>query len=139
MREFLRVVGAFSIVMIIFFLTTISLKHFAPFSPAPPCPQGDAVELKPPFRKFGRGFAQVAVVPSLENLSDSLVNPARSKLLVCENNHALGPPHSLHAAIDAQGKGRFSHWAGMGFIFSASDNSDPNTNHRHYRAVLDQK
>ena len=26
------------------------------------------------------------------------------------------------------GKGRFVHWVGHGFIFSASDNSDPNTN-----------
>jgi hypothetical protein len=139
MREFLRVVAAFSIVMIVFFVTTISLKYFAPFSPQAPCPKGDATELKPPFWKFGTGFAHVAAAPSLEDLSDSPVNPARSKLLVCENDHVLGPPHSLHAEIDAQGKGRFSHWAGTGFVFSASDNSDPNTNYRHYRAVLANK
>jgi hypothetical protein len=139
MREFLRVVGAFSIVMMVFFVTAISLKYFAPFQAAPPCPQGAAMELKPPFWKFGTGFAHVAAAPSLETLSDSLANQSRSTILICENEHALGPPHSLHASIDAQGKGRFSHWTAMGFIFSASDNSDPNTNHRHYWAVLDQK
>jgi hypothetical protein len=134
MRIFLRVVGAFAIVMVFFYATLFSMDYIAPY-----CPQGETVDLKLPFQKSGDGFAYVANVPSLENRSDSSATPFRSKFLICEGSFALGPPHTVYAEIAAKGKGRFSHWTAMGFIFSASDNSDPNTNGRRYRAVLENK
>jgi len=75
------------------------------------------MELEASFPKFGKGLACVATGPSLENPSDSDIHPARSRLMVCENTHALGPSDSVHAEIDAKRKGRFSHWTAMGFIF----------------------
>ena len=134
MREFLKVLGGFAIVMVSFLGTLYLMNYFAPL-----CPNGEMVELKPPFQRPGKGFAYVAGTPSLEDRADSGSAPTRSKFLVCENEYALGPPHSVHAEIAAKGKGRFSHWTMAGFIFSASDNSDPNKNGRLYRAVLEEK
>ena len=87
MRAFLRVLGAFAVVMAIFFSTVFFLNYFSPF-----CPRGEVTELKAPFLKFGTGVAYVAAAPSLQDLSDSKAAPTRSSLLVCENNRALGPP-----------------------------------------------
>jgi hypothetical protein len=129
MRVILNAIGAFAIVLVSFFGTLFLLEYFAPS-----CPQGTAVDFKPPFQKVGSGFAYVATIPSLEDRSDSAAAPARSNFLVCENGRRLGPPHSVHAEIAAKGNGRFSHWTSS-FIFSASDNSDPNTNGRRYWAV----
>jgi len=130
MSQFLRVLGAFAILMFFFFATTFLMNYFAPL-----CPRGEGVELKPPFAKFGTGVAYSAAAPSLEQFSDTSAAPTRSNYLVCENGHALGPAHTVHAEIIAKGKGRFSHWTATGFVFSAADNSDPNTNGHNYRAV----
>jgi hypothetical protein len=129
MRVFLRGVGAFAIVVVCFFGTLFLLDYFAPL-----CPQGTVVDFKAPFQKVGSGFAYFVTVPALEDRADSAAMPTRSNHLVCENGHRLGPPHSTHADIAAKGNGRFSHWT-SGFIFSTSDNSDPNTNGRRYWAV----
>jgi hypothetical protein len=59
----------------------------------------------------------------------------RSKLLLYEDGKLLGPPHSAHVEIMAQGKGRWSHWGARSIQFSSSDNSDPRTNGRQYRIV----
>jgi hypothetical protein len=139
MREFLKVLGAFAIVLIFFYGTLFFLTDSATSSATSYCPQGETVDLKPPFQKSGNGFAYVAAVPSLESRSDSSTTPLRSKFLICEEGLALGPPHTVHAEVATKGKGRFSHWSGAGFIFSASDNSNPNINQRHYRAVLESK
>ena len=129
MGEFLRVLGAFAILMFFFFTITFLMNYFAPL-----CPR-EGVELKLPFTKFGTGVAYQAAAPSLEQFSDTSAAPTRSNYLVCENGYVLGPAHSVHAEIIAKGKGRFSHWTATGFVFSASDNSDPNTNGRNYWAV----
>jgi hypothetical protein len=130
MSQFLRVLGAFGILMFFFFTITYLMNYFAPH-----CPRGEAVELKPPFAKHGTGVAYAAAAPSLEQFSDSNDASTQSNYLVCENGYALGPAHVVHAEIAAKGKGRFSHWTATGFVFSAADNSDPNTNGRKYRAV----
>jgi hypothetical protein len=88
-----------------------------------------------PFEKFGLpGFAYVAALPKLDSAGDSPDAPTRSNLLVCENNNLLGPMHTAHAEIAKDGHGRYSHWA-SNLVFSASDNTDPNTNGRNYWAV----
>jgi hypothetical protein len=68
--------------------------------------------------------------------ADSEDDNERSRVLIYEDDKPLGPPHSPHADIGGLGMGRFSHWRGQGFVFSSSDNSDPATNGRSYRAVV---
>ncbi|WP_145998623.1 hypothetical protein [Methyloterricola oryzae] len=64
--------------------------------------------------------------------SDEDGNSTRSNLEILEDGTALGPSHSPHDEIRAQGGGRFSHWNGTVY-FSASDDSDPRKNGRAYR------
>jgi hypothetical protein len=122
---------ALGIVVASFFIALGTMNYFSP-----PCPQGRTVVLAKPFEKRN-GASYFAVEPALVGISDSNETPSRSNALVCENNRALGPAHSVHAEIAAKGGGRFSHW-NTGFIFSASDNSDPNVNGRSYWAVQPQ-
>jgi hypothetical protein len=68
--------------------------------------------------------------------ADSEKDNERSRVLIYEDDKPLGPPHSRHADIARLGMGRFSHWRGQGFVFSSSDNTDPATNGRSYRAVV---
>ncbi len=132
MRLNFPVLGGVAAVLVAFWAASLALNAFVPL-----CPQGfPAVELKGPFQKHGAdGAAYIGAAPSLQGDSDSSERPTRSRYLVCENRYALGPPHSLHTAIATKGKGRFSHWAADGFIFSASDNTDPNSNGRTYLAT----
>ena len=98
------------------------------------CPHNTtATDLARPFASVG-GFGLSAAVPQLEDASDIPDNPARSRYVVCEGSQLIGRLSSIHADIAAIGKGRFSHW-GKDFIFSASDNSNRNTNGRRYVAV----
>ena len=130
MRIFLRVGIAVEILLVSFFATIYFMDNSAPL-----CPRGEAVALKAPFQKFGTGVAYVAEAAALDSLADTNATPTRSGYLLCENGYALGPPHTIHTEIAAKGKGRFSHWTSIGFIFSTSDNSDPNSNGRSYWAV----
>lgn len=65
---------------------------------------------------------------------DSLKDPARSSLILYENDRLLGPPHAVHSSIRVDGGGRYSHWHSA-LYFSTSDGSDPNTNGRAYTAI----
>lgn len=93
----------------------------------------------PPFAKFdGEGHAYRAsseLVASLDELADTPDDGARSPILIYENNKLLGPAHSSHGDINQIGRGRFSHWRGLGIVFSPSDSTDPNTNGRRYFIV----
>lgn len=98
------------------------------------CPHNmTTTDLARPFASAG-GFGFSAPAPQLEDASDNPGNPARSRYLICEGSQIIGPAHSIHSDIASIGKGRFSHW-GKDFIFSATDNSNPNTNGRRYVAV----
>jgi hypothetical protein len=126
----ISVVGALAIVAASFFATLWGMDRMWPS-----CPAGQVTALARPYPKFAaRGFAFVKELPALAGGADSNDAPTRSKLLVCENNSLLAPMHSQHADIAKQGSGRYSHW-GNALIFSASDNSDPNTNSRSYSVV----
>jgi hypothetical protein len=126
-----RAIAALGIVAVSFLVALWAMDYFSPL-----CPQGTGTALPRPFAKFDPlGFAYVGAAPTFDGLSDSSDNSTRSTLLVCENNRRLGPMHSLHAEIAKEGLGRFSHWQGAGFIFSASDNTDPNRNGRNYWVV----
>ena len=128
-RKLLLSIGAVAIVLVSFFGTLFLMNYATPL-----CPRGATVEFQGPFPKWGLGFAYSAAVPSLENRADSPTSPARSSFFVCENGYRLGPPHTPGGDIAGKGSGRFSHWTSS-FIFSASDNSDPNTNGRRYGAA----
>lgn len=131
MRLNFPVLGGASAVIVVFWLTVFALNYFIPL-----CPLRGAIGLKAPFPKlYPSGSAYIASTPSLVGDGDTVEWPTRSPYLVCENRHPLGPAHTAHEEIGSMGKGRFSHWAIAGFVFSASDNSDPNTNGRRYLAT----
>lgn len=90
--------------------------------------------LKPPFSRIeGSTVAWLAPAESLNDLSDAPNAPERSPFMMYENDKQIGPPHSTYLAVTTVGKGQFLHWIYHGFIFSATDNSDPNTNGRVYK------
>ncbi|GJM21692.1 MAG: hypothetical protein DHS20C15_16070 [Planctomycetota bacterium] len=64
--------------------------------------------------------------------------PDDARLLLFEDGVPLGPARSLHQAIREQGAGAYSHWQG-GLYFSSSDDSDPRSNGRDYRAELHRR
>jgi hypothetical protein len=73
---------------------------------------------------------------SFAGLADNETNNERSPVLIYEDGVPIGPAHSSYADVRDLGMGRYTHWTNQGFIFSSSDNSDPNTNNRQYWAVL---
>jgi len=80
------------------------------------------------------GDAYEAALPDLASFSDGPAVPLQSSLRLYENGRLLGPAHSLHQDIRTVGAGHYSHWGSV-VIFSASDNSDPNTNGDRYTAT----
>ncbi len=98
--------------------------------------------LQPPFRADG-GHAWVSKIYSMPELleragmPDSTEAQDASRVLLLEDGRALGPAHSLHAAIRAIGCGCYSHWGDEPALhFSTSDNSDPNQNGRRYSIIV---
>jgi hypothetical protein len=113
----------------IYFAVAMYLK--SSYVPVPEPPSG-AVALRGRFEKFGTfAFAYVARAP-FEELADTISDQNRSPVILYENDRALGPAHTAHNDIGAIGRGRFSHWKGVGIVFSTSDNSNPNYNGRRY-------
>jgi hypothetical protein len=53
---------------------------------------------------------------------------------IYENNTPLGPADAPYNDVRTLGRGRYTHREG-GFAFSATDNTDPRTNGRHYWIV----
>ncbi len=99
--------------------------------------QGAVVhELKPPFFhsqgfKWGQRLApELAAEPP-----DSEKYPTGSPLLLFEGETLMGPRHAADVDVVDIGKGAYVHWADHIF-FSASDNSDPNTNGRSYSLMV---
>lgn len=91
--------------------------------------------LVPPFI-HDQGFCWRARLPAeLGWAMDSSKRPRVSPLCLWEDDRRMAPGHSLHAEIGAQGQGRHSFWVST-LYFSASDNSDPNSNGRSYSVDL---
>jgi SAM-dependent methyltransferase len=90
------------------------------------------VELQPPFTHV-KGHCWRAALPDWTALADSEAAPRRSPVFVTEGDRRLQIPHAAHWLISGKGLGRYAHW-GDGVLFAATDNSDPNTNGRTYRA-----
>jgi hypothetical protein len=65
-------------------------------------------------------------------------HPDVARVRVLENGVALGPADAIHETIRKSGGGAYSQWAfptQTAVVFSASDNTDPNTNGRRYEFV----
>jgi hypothetical protein len=97
------------------------------------------IELFPPFEMHGN--VAVSNPPAANKLRDFADDEndrfdRRSPVVIYENGKPLGPAHNSYADIRDLGMGRFSFWRHSGFVFTASDNSDPSTNGRSYSAVL---
>jgi hypothetical protein len=94
------------------------------------------------FRPFEmQGNVAISNPPTADKLRDfaddeSVKDDRRSLVVIYENGKPLGPAHNTYADIRDYGMGRFSYWRQFGFVFTASDNSDPNTNRRVYWVVL---
>jgi 2-polyprenyl-3-methyl-5-hydroxy-6-metoxy-1,4-benzoquinol methylase len=90
--------------------------------------------LSAPFQKEN-GFAWQANVNEFMSQADDMKNPYRSKLILLENGQPLWFSHTPHDDIRKQGGGLYSHWGNL-LYFSTTDNSDPNTNGRHYQIIF---
>jgi SAM-dependent methyltransferase len=86
--------------------------------------------LNGPFEKFGE-FGWLVKASQLQELSDSAQKPKASPLRLYEDGKMLTLSHCPHDAISRLGSGRYSHW-GDTIYFSATDNSNPNSNGRRY-------
>jgi hypothetical protein len=85
--------------------------------------------------KFAVASYQFRSQEPFESTADSNDNRTRSPLLLYEGTKLLGPAHSSSEDVGNIGQGRYLHWRNV-LMFSASDNSDINTNKRIYWAVL---
>ena len=99
-------------------------------------PKGAVFRLNSFLKMSKKGFGYTTIIHRMATLGDTEDQPRRSPLMLFENEKALGPAHSPQEDIEAIGLGRFSHLKQVGFLFSTSDNSDPNTNGRNYWVVL---
>jgi len=104
-------------------------------------PDGKTVfRLLRPYEKFSTStFGVIAREPaqgSLNELADSVDNITRSPVVIYEDDKPLAIAHCRHDDVGFFGWGCFSHWRGQGYVFSSSDNSDPNTNGRSYWVVI---
>jgi hypothetical protein len=103
-------------------------------TPEPPEPP-TRLSLRRPFRPGGGKQWIADLPPGFAGPSDTIEQRTCSRVRLTEDGIELGPAHAIHAAIEREGQGSYSHWNGALF-FSASDGSDPNANGRHYEASL---
>jgi hypothetical protein len=107
------------------------------FRPVGGCPRWDAVlasrhafPLPGPYeRGDGKAFAS-PVIPEI-GPGDTATQRISSRWVLLEDGMPLGMGHTLPVDVAAGGMGRYAHWEDR-FIFSASDDSDPNSNGRAY-------
>jgi hypothetical protein len=78
------------------------------------------------------GKAYRASLPQFDELADTPEQVERSPIILYENDRPLGPAHTYHQDIVDLGGGRYSHWSGLGLVFSTSDGSNPNQNWKRY-------
>jgi hypothetical protein len=128
--QVLKTVGVTAIVV-----AAIGTANAVFFRDESTCPSGVRFRLIKPYPSNGGLSYTASLPPSLRNVSDTATTPNRSTIVVCEDGMALGPPHSLHKDIAAEGKGRFSHW-NESVVFSSSEGSDPNRNQKLYLIVF---
>ncbi len=83
------------------------------------------------------GHCWIARLPEAGE-GDSVAAPLSSSLHVLENGRPLGPGHSEHQHIIAEGGGRYSHW-GDTLYFSTSDGAAPAHDGRAYHVLVQER
>ena len=73
-------------------------------------------------------------MPDLESLADNNTDNG-SPVYLLEDGKQLPLPHTIHASIVKQGRGRFSHW-GRQVCFAPLDNGDPNRKRDSFYAFI---
>jgi hypothetical protein len=136
----LNVPGTMALICAIYFPVALWLER----DDAPVArPRGQIVQTIAQIRHV-EGFGYQASTPVLIRYVDNDPDNQQSPIVLYENMTPLGPAHSTQYDVQFVGQGRYSHWGDNpksgrrinGVLFSASDNSDPRTNGRHYWAVL---
>ncbi|MGY4311282.1 hypothetical protein [Bradyrhizobium sp. JR3.5] len=99
-------------------------------------PSEDPSILRGPFEYYGgNAWRYQLTIPN--SIADTPEAPRQSQLELTEDGRLLGPAHCQDIEIGDEGRGRFAYrkddWTVL--YFSTSDNSDPNTNGRVYRAI----
>ncbi|MGY8685022.1 hypothetical protein Q2941_45860 [Bradyrhizobium sp. UFLA05-153] len=126
--------------VIVLFAVYLPIALYFNHSFTDPSPKGKTViQILRPFEKHENAYQALSFrTDALDGLGDdpTVEGDSRSPIIVYEDGRPLGPAHSTFADIKQFGAGRFSHLKGHGIIFSSSDNTDPNTNGRVYRAVV---
>lgn len=100
----------------------------------------ESLMLKRPFAQLLDSHFGVVAVDQYFRLDADIIGQERSDILLYEDGKLLGPGHAPHYHVAVLGLGRYAHWKGDNkdmrpvFVFSSSDNTDPNTNGRTYWA-----
>ncbi|GJM22567.1 MAG: hypothetical protein DHS20C15_24820 [Planctomycetota bacterium] len=98
-------------------------------------PTSYVLELAPPFVAYGEHAYNTRLPvlgrPPLVAPSDGKERSGASQVELREDGVPIGPAHEAHTKIVDVGGGAYSHW-GETLYFSASDNTDPNTNGLRY-------
>ncbi len=89
--------------------------------------------LQRPFAQV-RGHMWEARCPDLASIADDVAGSV-SPIRLVRNGQALGPAHTPHDLIAAEGRGSFSHWSGS-VLFSTPDRSDPNHDEAEYLMLI---
>lgn len=129
-------------------LLSMILALFAVYFPAAtylwwcfedPRPPGQlVVQLLPPFQHLaGNAFTPSEMAgedtKKLAKLADDSAD-ASLPVLLYENGRVIGPAHASFRDVRDLGGGRY--YFSKVLVFSASDNSNPSANWRHYYAVV---
>jgi hypothetical protein len=134
--------GSITLNVVVVLAIYFGLAEWLKSSFTDPTPRGGVVVLlSRPFEKhgdFGAASYELRSLPPFLDNTDQVDGEPRSPLLLYENGRLLGPAHSSIADVGRLGMGRYVH-SNLGLVFSASDNTDPNVNGRHYWAVMPQK
>jgi hypothetical protein len=136
-RPTLNILGASALVYAIFLPIALWLQHSyvpPPYAPPPPHP-GKPWPLQTIHQYGGGGIAFHAHVDAFDSLADDNADEQHSPVVLYEDGKPLGPAHSVILDVIRDGRGRYTHWKGVGMIFSSSDNTDPTKNGRHYWVV----
>jgi hypothetical protein len=135
-RPTLNILGACVLVYALYLPIALWLQHsYVPLPDAPPPPRpGKPWPLQTIQRYGSGGTAFHAHVDAFDSLADDNADEQHSPLVLYEDGKPLGPAHSRIQDV-FKGGGRYTHWTGVGMIFSASDNTDPTKNGRHYWVV----
>jgi predicted O-methyltransferase YrrM len=99
-----------------------------------------AWRLHAPFTPLGKtGWVTSLALDAMPEIIERTTGPKPARLMVFEDDRPLGPPDSPLKQIKEQGRGAFDQRGGKHFtrlMYTASDNSDPNSNGRAYDVRL---